>query len=351
MKDGLSERLKNLSLKQRWMISCLAIVTVLVLVAVAVFAGFARAHADEGVAGSATTVAIVIGVVGIAVLAAVNLHFINSVTNTVKALNYTARCIAEGSYGVQTENDRSDELGQLTDSINEMSEKIAHAEKLQTEFISSVSHELRTPQTAITGWSETLEYDEAIQGDSKRGIEIISREAGRLTKMVGELLEFTRIQDGRFNLDVEEMDLAAEVEDVVFTFGKLLHQDNIELEYTPCQDDTVMIKGDQERIKQVLLNIIDNAAKYGRGGGVIAVSLETDEYEAVIRVRDHGPGIPPEELPRVKEKFYKGSGKERGSGIGLAVCEEIVSRHSGRLLIENAADGGVLVSVILPKAI
>jgi signal transduction histidine kinase len=229
-----------------------------------------------------------------------------------------------------------------------MSAEIAQGEKLQTEFISSVSHELRTPLTAITGWSETLSYDSAIQGDSRRGVLIISKEASRLTKMVEELLEFTRIQGGRFNLNVEKMDVSAELEDAIFTYGSLLRQEGVELVYEAPEQPLPLIEGDPERLKQVFLNILDNAAKYGRGGEKIIVSVSRAERFVRIQVRDFGPGIPAEELPHVKEKFYKGSSKERGSGIGLAVCDEIVTRHGGTLSIENAQGGGVLVTVSLP---
>jgi signal transduction histidine kinase len=139
-------------------------------------------------------------------------------------LGDTARRIAAGSYGALAEKRREDELGALTDAINDMSVKICTANQTQTEFISSVSHELRTPLTAIAGWSETMLYDEAIQGDSRRGVNIILKESGRLTNMVEELLEFSRIRDGRFTLNFETFDICAEVEDIVFTYGKLLGQ-------------------------------------------------------------------------------------------------------------------------------
>ena len=256
--------------------------------------------------------------------------------------------IADGSYGIRLKKKYDDEIGELTDTINEMSEKLASAEKLQTEFISSVSHELRTPLTAITGWSETLMYDEAIQGDSRRGIQIISKEASRLTKMVVELLEFTRIQDGRFNLNVETIDLTAELEDAIYTYGELLRQEGLTLRYTPAAEALPPILGDPERLKQVFLNILDNATKYGKNGGFIDVDLALEPEYVVITIRDYGPGIPEEELPFVKEKFYKGSSKERGSGIGLAVCEEIVTRHRGSLTLENVQGGGTRVTVRLP---
>ena len=274
--------------------------------------------------------------------------FIRTITDPIEKLTDMAKRIADGSYGIQVSKKYDDEIGRLTDTINEMSTALANTEKLQSEFISSVSHELRTPLTAITGWSETLQYDESIQGDSRRGLQIISKEASRLTKMVVELLEFTRMQDGRFNLNVAPLDIASELEDIVFTYGSLLRQDGIELRMTPCEEDVPLIPGDAERLKQVFLNIIDNAAKYGRSGERVDVALTVKSGFVVATVRDYGGGIPENELPFVKQKFYKGSSKERGSGIGLAVCDEIIERHKGELIIENAPDKGVLVTVKLP---
>ncbi len=297
-----------------------------------------------------TAIACVIGFLIVIMVFFSNMYFIRTIIEPIHGLTKLARQIAEGSYGIQAEKKYNDEIGDLTDAINEMSQKISQSEKMQTEFISSVSHELRTPLTAITGWSETLMYDPEIKGDSQRGVAIISKEAARLTKMVEELLEFTRIQDGRFNLNIEQMDIEAELEDSIFAYGELLRQMDMELEYTPSSQPIPLIPGDPERIRQVFLNILDNASKYGKDGKVIEVSIDKHGDYVVIKVRDHGLGIPPSELPFVKKKFYKGSSKERGSGIGLAVCDEIVARHGGDLIISNAEDGGVCVTVRLPVA-
>ena len=297
-----------------------------------------------------TAAAAGVGLVIILAVVLTNLYFIRTVTEPLVELTALARRIAEGSYGIQAAKKHDDEIGDLTDAINEMSTKIGETERVQTEFISRVSHELRTPLTAITGWAETLAYDEAISGDSRRGIAIISKESARLTKMVEELLEFTRIQDGRFNLNVEALDVAGELADAIFTYGQLLSQEGMTVDYTPPAGTIPFILGDPERLKQVFLNIMDNAAKYGRSAGRIVVTIGATENWVVIRFRDYGPGIPAEELPFVKKKFYKGSGKERGSGIGLSVCDEIIARHKGRLELENASDGrsGLIVTVMLP---
>ena len=335
------------TIRTRWLRTALLPATVVIAAAVLWFSLY-TAHTMPGGAGEIIVFACAIGVAVILVLWLLSMRFIRGVSEQLRRLRAHTERMAEDTYGVLTEKKAEDELGELTDGLNRLDGEIARSKAVQSEFISSVSHELRTPLTAITGWAEALSYDDAIQGDSRRGIEIISKESGRLTKMVAELLEFTRIQDGRFNLNLEPVDLAAEVEDAVFTYRSLMEQKGVKLRYD-CDESTIPeIEADPERLKQVLLNVLDNAAKYGRAGETIEVSVTAAEDSVVICVRDHGPGIPPEELPHVKERFYKGSSKERGSGIGLAVCEEIVTRHGGGLLIENAEGGGVLVTVRLP---
>lgn len=296
-------------------------------------------------------VAIALGI-GLGILGMVyfsNLYFIRSIVDPVAGITETAKRIAAGSYGVQIEKRYDDEIGALTDTINDMSLKINQSEKMKNEFISSVSHELRTPLTAINGWAETIMNGEVRDaGDVKKGMGIIVSEARRLTNMVEELLEFSRIQDGRFTLSIEPVDIKAELEDAVYTYKEFFRRDGIELHHTDCEEEFPLMNVDSERLRQVLCNLLDNAAKHGGSGKRIDTAIRREEDEAVITIRDYGPGIPEEELPHVKTKFYKGSSKARGSGIGLAVCEEIVVRHQGTLEIGNAEGGGCLVTVRLP---
>lgn len=304
------------------------------------------------VANGYVVVPIILAVVLAAYIVLVNIWFEKYVINPIQELTDSAKRIAAGSYGTQAVKLRDNEIGELTDEINLMSSRIAMSDKATTEFISQISHELRTPLTAITGWSETLMYDPALEGDSLRGVTIISKEAERLTGMVSDLLEFTRIQDGRFNLRVELVDIAAELEYTLMTYGKLMRQSGVELEYTPPEREIPLVPGDPERLKQVFVNLLDNSAKHGGDGKLVEVSLKTEAYYAgkrvLISIRDHGRGIPESELPFVKKKFYKGSSKNRGSGIGLAVCDEIITRHGGTLTISNAEGGGCLAEIRLP---
>jgi len=278
-----------------------------------------------------------------------NLVFIRSFIKPVSEITKMSKRIAEGGYGVQISSNYKDEIGDMVKSINEMSLKIAQTEKIQGEFISSISHELRTPLTAITGWGETLIYNEQLDSESKRGITIMLKEARRLTKMVEELLEFTRIEDGRFTLNIEMIDVAAELEDAIFAFRELLHQDELEFEYESDMDEAPLIPGDPNRLKQVFLNLFDNALKYGREGKRIEVAIAMQGDFVRITIRDYGPGVPEDELDNIKMKFYKGSNsKERGSGIGLAICEEIMKFHGGSMELANGEGGGFIVTLYLP---
>ncbi len=275
-------------------------------------------------------------------------YYMRSILLPLAQIIEKAQKIANGSYGIQIQTEYDDEIGDLAETINELSIKINQNEKMQSEFISSLSHELRTPLTAITGWSETLLSSDDLDIGTRRGVKIIHREAGRLTEMVLELLDFTRIQDGRMTLNMEMTDLRAEFEDTVFMYGSRLAQEGVHIEYTDFEEDIPEISCDPQRLRQVFLNILDNAAKHGGEGKRIEASIRADEANVTVQIRDYGPGIPEDELPLVTKKFYKGSSKARGSGIGLAVCDEIVNMHGGKLILENAEGGGTLVTVILP---
>ena len=274
--------------------------------------------------------------------------FIRSIMGQVGEITNKARLIANGTYGARIQTRYEDEIGVLADTVNDLSGKLSQNEKMQAEFISQLSHELRTPLTVINGWTETLLADESMDADTRQGMKIISSEANRLTEMVVDLLDFTRMQDGRMTLNVEQADIRTEFEDTVFMYGSRLSQEGIHLEYLDSDADIPEISCDPKRLRQVFLNILDNAAKHGGAGKRIEAAISYEEEHVLIRIRDFGPGIPEDEIPLVKKKFYKGSSSARGTGIGLAVCDEIVQMHNGTLTLENAQGGGTIVTVRLP---
>ena len=282
------------------------------------------------------------------VIAFTSSYYVRSILIPVRLVTEKAKRIAGGSYGIQLQAESNDEIGELIKTINDLSVQISQNEIMQRDFISSLSHELRTPLTAITGWSETLLAYEELDRETRRGMKIISREAKRLTEMVVDLLDFTRLQDDRMTLNIRMTDIRADFEDTVFMYSSRLSQDDIKLNYQDNDDDIPEIPCDAERMQQVFLNILNNAAKHGGEGKQIDASIDKEGDYIVVRIRDYGPGIPEDELPLVKKKFYKGSSKARGTGIGLAVCDEIVNMHDGILTLENAQGGGTLVTVRLP---
>ena len=276
------------------------------------------------------------------------MRYIRKIFLPLEQIIEKAAMIADGSYGIQIQVQADKEIAQLADTINELSLQINQNEKMQTEFISSLSHELRTPLTAITGWSETLLSGKDLDKNTRRGVKIIHEEAVRLTEMVLDLLDFTRIQDGRMTLNMEDTDIRAVFEDTVYMYGSRLAREGISLELQENEDEIPEMSCDPKRLRQVFLNILDNAAKHGGEGKRIEAAMTCENADVVVRIRDYGPGIPEDELGLVKKKFYKGSAKARGSGIGLAVCDEIVERHGGQLTLENAPGGGLLVTIWLP---
>ncbi len=282
-------------------------------------------------------------------IVSINLLFLRGILVPVREINSISKRIAEGGYGVRIEKAYRDEMGELVDNINHMSGEIGAAERLKNDFISSVSHELRTPLTAITGWGETLlNADMTETSEIRKGLRIILKETSRLSGMVEELLDFTRIESGRMRLDISPIDIDAELEEIVYLHMDALKRDGITLTYDQ-PDEVPGINGDRARLKQVFLNILDNAAKHGGSGKRIDTALTVERDWVIITVRDYGPGIPESELPHVKYKFYKGSSSVRGSGIGLSVSDEIMRLHGGELDIQSTEGEGTTVTLRLPR--
>ncbi len=296
-----------------------------------------------------SAVALIIGAIILFAVFVLNKYFIRSIINPLREVTDTTKKITGGSYGVSIDKKYDDEIGELVDSINEMSSEIAKAEKIKNEFISSVSHELRTPLTAIIGWGETLT---AVGVDDKeeaqRGIEIILKETRRLSKMVEELLDFSRMENGRFTLYIDVVNVKAELEETLFMYAETFRKAGVSASYEHNEDEEIFIDGDRERLKQVFFNIIDNAVKHGGEVNKIDIKVFSENDKVKITVRDYGEGISEDELPYVKVKFYKGKSKAQGSGIGLAVSDEIVNLHGGRLDIESTLGEGTLVTITLP---
>ncbi len=282
-----------------------------------------------------------------------NLFFIRSIIIPVKEINETTKKISQGDYSVRIEKKYNDEIGNLCDSINSMAEEISTTDKMKNDFISTISHELRTPLTSIKGWGETLTFgmDDSVDEITKKGLQVIVKEAGRLEGFVEELLDFSRLQSGRMNLKLAKTDIFAELDETVFTFRERAMREQIEVKYS-IPEVPAIADADANRLKQVFMNILDNALKYSRAPSKIFVKAQFTKYEGKsfisIAIADQGCGISKEDLPHVKDKFYKANVSVRGSGIGLAVTNEIINLHGGRLEINSEEGKGTLVTIYLP---
>ena len=281
-----------------------------------------------------------------------NLFFIRSIIIPVQQINQTTKKISQGDYSVRIEKKYNDEIGDLADSINQMAEDISATDKMKNDFISTISHELRTPLTSIKGWGETLAFAENDNEDeiTRKGLQVIVHEAGRLEGFVEELLDFSRLQSGRLKLNPTKLDLVAELSDAVLMFTERARQENIQLNYDEPMD-ILPIMGDANRLRQVFVNILDNALKYSDAGDSITVLVQVADNKATILIQDTGIGIAPEDLPKIKTRFYKANATRRGSGIGLAVADEIVSMHNGTLTLDSKEGVGTTVSITLPLTV
>lgn len=282
-------------------------------------------------------------------LLVLGITFIRSIVHPIRRVGATARRLAAGDFSVRIENERSDEIGELCDIFNYMADELETSENIKNEFISSVSHELRTPLTAIKGWSETI--DEIDDPETrKKGMKIINKETERLSEMVEELLDFSRIQNGHFSLQRANLDVIAEVSDAVLVYEERARAEGITLTIEES-DELAIVFGDKNRLRQVFINIIDNSVKYGKKGGHTTVSTAVSGDSIRISFADDGVGISEDDLPRIKEKFYKANNTVRGSGIGLAVADEIIRIHGGSLDVSSKLGEGTTVSVTLPLVI
>ena len=180
-----------------------------------------------------------------------------------------------------------------------------------------------------------------------KGLDVILAESERLGGLVEDLLDFSRMQSGKLSLTFSEFSPSKILAEAASMYVELARKQKVEMVYIPWREE-VLCHGDQNRIKQVFINVIDNALKYNQPGGQIIVSHNLEEGCVQITISDTGVGIAAGDLDRVKEKFYKANKQVRGSGIGLAVADEIIKQHNGLLLVDSTEGVGTTVTIVLP---
>lgn len=276
------------------------------------------------------------------------LFFIRSIVRPLGQVESIANRIAGGDLQTRLPDTRyDDEIGRLCRTINEMAEHLTETERMKNEFISSVSHELRTPLTSIKGWVETIgTIRDPGDQNYRKGLEVIGAETDRLYAMVEELLDFSRLQNG-ISLDCQVLDLVAEATDAALFVEGRIRQEGLRLVYEE-PPEPFPVWADPARLRQVFINVLDNAIKYSPPGGSIFLTLTRTATTVTVSVRDQGRGISPEDLEKVKVKFFKGKNSVRGSGIGLAVVDAIVTALGGTTDITSTLGQGTTVLITLP---
>ena len=278
-----------------------------------------------------------------------NYPFIRSIARSLQRINETATELGTGDLSARVDlNGMHDEVSDLGRSFNNMAVALGQSESLKNDFISTISHELRTPLTAIKGWGETIiQIGDTDPETAKKGMSIIVSESQRLSDMVEELLDFSRIQNGQMKVNMAKIDVLAELDDAVFTLKDHILREGLELIYN-VPHYPIPMQGDPVRIRQVFVNLIDNAVKYNEHGGKVIILAELHGEKLVIYFTDTGCGIAPENLAKVKNKFFRANSTVHGTGIGLAVADELVRMHGGTLEINSVVGDGTTVTVTLP---
>lgn len=296
---------------------------------------------------------ITIGIIVIFISSIISLLLSNKITKPVKEITHGAEKMASGKFNEKITKSSDDEFGKLTDTLNYMAEEILKSEKLKNEFIASVSHELRTPLTSIKGWSVALSLcDPNSKEDFEDGLTIIEKETDRLSALVDDLLDFSKLSSGKITLKKDLVDLKELLKHIQKQLTPRANKDDIELSFV-CDNEeyegTVpQIYADINRLKQLFMNVIDNSLKFTPTQGKIKMNLKFDDNNALISIKDTGCGISKLDLPRVTEKFYKGKNSNSKNGIGLSICSEIVSLHCGSMNILSDETKGTEVIISLP---
>jgi len=289
-----------------------------------------------------------IGLIAIFISGLVSILMATTIVGPLKEITAAAEKMASGNFSIKTRKINDDEFGKLSDTLNYMAEEIIKREQLKNEFISSVSHELRTPLTSIKGWAVTLKEGSPEDIETFRdGLEIIEKECDRLTAMVEELLDFSKFVSGKITIKKENVDLKELINNIKFQLLPRAERENVAFEVVYPENLPIIIS-DENRLKQVFINILDNAFKFTPNSGRVIFKTEYDGKEIVFRIKDTGCGISSEELPRVKEKFYKGRNSNSQNGIGLSICDEIIKLMEGSLIIKSKIGKGTEVIVTLP---
>ncbi len=295
--------------------------------------------------GAGVLIAILLAGLGSWVMLGRALSPLESITDTVDQINRADDLSRRIPYDGSTE----DEIGVLVESFNQTLERLESLFTSQQRFLADVSHELRTPLTVIKGNVDLMRRMKEVDEESLTSID---QEAGRLTRLVGGLLMLAQAESGKLTLNLKPVELDMLLTEV---FQQMHILAGMKVHVHLNEIDQVQVKGDRDRLKQVLLNLVANAIQYTPAGGDVFLSLSIVKDQARIIVRDTGPGIPAEDLPHIFERFYRAEksrtrSKAGGFGLGLSIAHWIVEHHGGKIEVDSKEGKGTTFAIWLPLA-
>ena len=299
------------------------------------------------------TETIVTGTIGAVVVAAVASYVVSGrLTDTIRRMADAARRIAAGEYSQRINYPADDEIGEFASSFNEMAARLEETEQVRRELLANISHELRTPLTSIQGYMEGM-IDGVVPPDPET-FQLVHREAARLARLVANIERLSRVEAGEERIEIRPLDAGRVVCDVAERLRPQLEQKQLDLAIR-LPGDLPFVYADEDKLVQVLTNLVGNSFQYTPPGGHIAVSAEARDGRVVIAVEDDGIGVPPEDLPHIFERFYRvdksRSSAGGGAGIGLTLTKSLVTQMGGTVQAESVPGAWTRISFSLPATI
>lgn len=275
---------------------------------------------------------------------------IKLIMKPLSQLQRAAKQMASGDYSARVETNSADEIGKLATTFNEMAQSIEKEDQKQRQFLENVSHELRTPISYIKGYGEAILSGNIKVEEQPEKLQLIVREAGRMEKLTNELLQLSRTEEQQLALQLYPLPLAETIREVANMMEQRAQEAGITLQLTV--DDEAIIVADELRLKQIGINLIENALRYSESQTEVFIRCYTKNQSVIIEFEDQGIGITPEDIPHVTERFYRvnkaRSRIDGGSGLGLSIVEQLVTAQHGQLKIESEVNKGTRITLIFP---
>jgi len=277
--------------------------------------------------------------------------FSKSVFAPLEKMSRISHKIARGDFGERVDIYSEDEIGELGEAINYMADKIEKHEKTRREFLANVSHDLRTPLTSILGFIEALQDNkDKTLNIRERFLSILHSETSRLIRLVNELLDFTKMEEGVMELYCQQLDLNDLLNGILKKYQQEIAEPGLNIILNTA--DRHIIMGDPDKLQQVFTNLLDNCIKFAHSE--IIITLTNTDKDIAVHFSDDGPGIPPEDLPYIWDRFYKVD-KSRtalgaaGTGLGLAIVKRLVAAHGGSVEARSELGRGTTFITTFPN--